>query len=260
MPAWQRMRDVIWPNLKVLVFEPCTSTSSDIYAEETCLMLRLLTGLISLQYVSLDSEDNDEWPCIFSGNTNLISDRNLMEYSEFQNLRVFESRSMSISPEGAQTLLSDAVKSKQLTSFSIVFPNDPLIRDARVIEDVNMLHLKGFDWFRGAPSIHTLGCHDFRFPLFPINNDERPLPQFLASFPNLRTLIICSPYYDDEEFTDLVVSIILVTRLKTIYMRSIPGVRAGLLRGIARSHGVQLIDDKPLLFGHEPQWPIPLKD
>ncbi|KAG6151197.1 hypothetical protein E4U11_007973 [Claviceps purpurea] len=256
---WEEMRCNMWSNLKVLVFEPCTSTSSDIYAEETCSTLRLLTGLESLQYISLDPEDQGEWPCIFSDNHDLSPDRNLTQYSEFQNLRVFESRTMSISPEGAQTLLSDAIKSRQLTSFSIVFPDEPFTSDVRVIGDASMLHLKGYDWFRGASSIHTLGCYDFRFPLFPKNNDERPLPQFLASFPNLRTLSITSLYYDDEDFTALVMSIISVTRLKTIYMRSIPGVIADSLRRRARYQGVELIDDTPPLFGHEPQWPIPLK-
>ncbi|KAG6065422.1 hypothetical protein E4U32_007392 [Claviceps aff. humidiphila group G2b] len=38
--------------------------------------------------------------------------------------------------------------------------------------------------------IHTFGCYDFRFPLDAETDDELPLPQFLTTFPNLRTLKI----------------------------------------------------------------------
>ncbi|CCE29380.1 uncharacterized protein CPUR_03073 [Claviceps purpurea 20.1] len=262
--GWQYARDTTWPNLKVLVFDAGISTSLDTYAEETRSTLRLMMGLISLQYVSLDFEDWGAWPCNFTGRDDLIPDRNLTPYSEFQNLRVFETRTTCISPEGARTLLSNAIESEQLTQFSIVFPEESSTDSESENEDpstdngdTSLLHLKGYEWFRGAPSIHTLECHDFHFPIDIQNDEDHPLPQFLASFPNLRALSIDSSHYEDDDFARLVVSIMEVTQLKTIYMSPIKGRGTYWLNHVARARGVQLVDEPPPLFGYE-QWPIPL--
>ncbi|KAG6155755.1 hypothetical protein E4U11_005973 [Claviceps purpurea] len=255
--AWQYMRDTIWPNLKVLVFEPCVPTS-DTYAEQTRLTLRLMMGLKSLQYISLESEDKGDRPCIFSDSDDLIPGRGFAQYSEFQNLRVFESRTVCISPEGAKTLLS-AIESKHLTSYSIVFPDGPF---EWAIGDASILHLKNYDWLRGAPSIHTLGVFEFRFRYHSSgsqNSENMLLPQFLATFPNLRTLKIRSRHYFDDEFARLMLSILTVTHLKTIYMTLIPEGKFFWLNHVAQARGVQFFHETPPLFGYAPQWPIPLK-
>lgn len=56
---WKEKSEAIWPNLKVLVFDPCTDTDSELYAEDTRSVLRALTGLGSLQHISLEFVDKD---------------------------------------------------------------------------------------------------------------------------------------------------------------------------------------------------------
>ncbi|CCE29381.1 uncharacterized protein CPUR_03074 [Claviceps purpurea 20.1] len=251
---WQHSRDAMWPNLKVLIFKPCTDTISATNARDSLSTLRLLIGLKSVQYVCLEVEDWGNWPRIFSGSNDVIPDLNLTPYSKFQNLRVVESQ-ISISPEGAQTLLSKAIASEQLTSFSIFFPKGRLTGGN---VEANVDYLKRYEWFSGAPSIHTLGCYDFRFERCPENDEDLALPQFLATFPNLRTLSIDSYHYNNDDFESLLVAILRVTHLKTIHLRL--GVIGDQLSQMMQAKGVQFVKGYPPMFGYKPQWPLPLKD
>lgn len=163
---------------------------------------------------------------------------------------------MWISPDGAQTLLSNAIKNEQLTSFDIVFPEKDL--ESVTAEDSSARHLKGYDWFRGTSSIHTLGCYGFRFSPHLQTDEDRLenllLPQFLATFPNLRTLHIDSKNYGQDAFVEVVLSIMKVTRLKTIYTRSATGIALAKLRDTARFRGIQI------LWNHySRQWPVSLE-
>ncbi|KAG6164853.1 hypothetical protein E4U11_000859 [Claviceps purpurea] len=251
---WQHSRDAMWPNLKVLIFKPCTDTISATNARDSLSTLRLLIGLKSVQYVCLEVEDWGNWPRIFSGSNDVIPDLNLTPYSKFQNLRIVESQ-ISISPEGAQTLLSNAIASEQLTSFSIFFPKGRLTGGN---VEANVDYLKRYEWFSGAPSIHTLGCYDFRFERCPENDEDLALPQFLATFPNLRTLSIDSYHYNNDDFESLLVAILRVTHLKTIHLRL--GVIGDQLSQMMQAKGVQFVKGYPPMFGYKPQWPLPLKD
>ncbi|KAH0600918.1 hypothetical protein MHUMG1_01918 [Metarhizium humberi] len=134
-----------------------------------------------------------------------------------------------------------------------VFSNSQSLNDR--VGDRSITHLKGYEWLRGAASITSMGCYRFRFRSYPRNDDDLPLPQFLASFPNLETLSIFSENYEEAEFAGVVAAILKVTTLKTIYTTSVKGAVMDQLRTVAESQGVKLI------WGHQPQaWPVPLDE
>ncbi|CCE29505.1 uncharacterized protein CPUR_03198 [Claviceps purpurea 20.1] len=206
--------------------------------------------------ISTSGQGGWDWPCMFSDSYDPFPDFNVNQGSEFQNLRSFNSQKLCMSPDGAKTLLSNAVKSNQLTSFDIVFPDR---NDADG-------HLKGYEWLCGSPSIQTLGCYRYRFPLGLENGDDLLLPQFLATFPNLRTLRI--KLYSSSESCQLVKVLLpsfRVTHLKTIYTSVYEDKFVARLRQVAQGYGVKLINNSPHsegqshLYGARPhQWPIPL--
>ncbi|KAG6161237.1 hypothetical protein E4U11_003594 [Claviceps purpurea] len=248
----------IWPHLKVFIFGPPVARRPDFFAEdsqETRSTIRYLMRLNSLQHVSLEVGGWD-WPCMFSDSYDPFPDFDVNQGSEFKNLRSFNSQKLCMSPDGAKTLLSNAVKSNQLTSFDIVFPDR---NDADG-------HLKGYEWLCGSPSIQTLGCYRYRFPLGLENGDDLLLPQFLATFPNLRTLRI--KLYSSSESCQLVKVLLpsfRVTHLKTIYTSVYEDKFVARLRQVAQGYGVELINNSPHsegqshLYGARPhQWPIPL--
>ncbi|KAG6156417.1 hypothetical protein E4U11_005618 [Claviceps purpurea] len=250
--SWRDKWKDIWPHLKVFVFNR-HATESDKCPPQTRLTLQLLTNLKSLQRIFLEIKGKC-WPCMFSGNRDLRPDLDVFQHSEFQNLRSFNSRTVCISPDGARTLLSNAIKSNQLTSFDIVFP-DTADADG---------HLKLYDWLRGNPSIQALGFYKRPFPSNPKNDEDLLLPQFLATFPNLRTLTISYHY----TYPDLVlaarelIAILKVTHLKTIYMplfdTSFDSTLRRNLKQTARDHGAQLMNTGLYLTEHRPnQWPVP---
>ncbi|CCE29315.1 uncharacterized protein CPUR_03008 [Claviceps purpurea 20.1] len=144
----------------------------------------------------------------------------------------------------------------KLTSFDIVFPwNSDMRYEAEVHIALCVEQLKSYDWLRGAPSIHTLGCHLFEFPHDAKNDEHLHLPQFLATFPNLRTLSI-RPMEDIDTFTHTLTAIMTATHLETIYMgkyESSIGENLDSLITEAEKYGVQLkIEHRPQ------QWPMPL--
>ncbi|CCE33864.1 uncharacterized protein CPUR_07792 [Claviceps purpurea 20.1] len=276
----------VWPHLKVLKFQDWEPEETEVSQmleldkledeiEETRETLRYLVALNSLQHISLNLE-GENWPCKFrQKDEDLLSDIDVAKYSDFRNLRSFESPSFSITPDGGRILLSNAIMAKQLTSLDLVFPMEhyanPLVRmdpftygitlwgpepleDSYTMGEKNVSYLRGYEWLRGTPSIHTLGIYGFRFPIDVENNEGSPLPQFLATFPNLRTLKINSWKYRTPDFVSLVISIMRVTHLKTIYTTCVEDEFLDQLRETAQEHGVQLMNKFP-----EQQWPMPLE-
>ncbi|CCE33863.1 uncharacterized protein CPUR_07791 [Claviceps purpurea 20.1] len=249
---WRGNWDDVWPHLKVLKFQCFQSLvlqSINEHAAASYSSLRYLMSLNSLQHVSLDFKSED-WPRLFSGSHGLLSDLDVSQYPPSKNLRHFEVCA-SISPEGARTLVSNAIETGQLTSFDIFFPERP---DQGYDRDTHIRHLKGYNWLRGASSIHTLGCYEFRFPLDAETDEDLPLPQFLATFPNLRTLKISSWEYRTPEFVKVVVAVLRVTHLKTIYTDCVDGVFLDQLKETAQQYGVQVLFGFPI-----EQWPMPLE-
>ncbi|CCE29641.1 uncharacterized protein CPUR_03488 [Claviceps purpurea 20.1] len=253
---WERL----WPFLTVLRFDTWTfgdGPEADRLAEMTRSTLRYLTCLNrgnSLEHIQFNFP-HQNGRCFSSDDHDLLPDFDVTEHSEYRNLKSFNLRTVCMPPDRVRTLLCNAIETKKLTSFDIVFPQGPPTAGERV-GDESIRHLQGYEWFRGTPTIHTLGCYDFRFRPDAENDENLPLPQFLASFPNLRTLSVHSEHYNKLEFASVVVAIIKRTHLKTIYTPSVDcEVLGQRLRQVARDHGVELIDaDRP------DEWPIKLSE
>ncbi|CCE29341.1 uncharacterized protein CPUR_03034 [Claviceps purpurea 20.1] len=241
--VWRDKRDDIWPHLKVLVFEKVVR-EPDSDTERTRSALRFLMCINrgnSLQHLVL--ELHWAWPeiDIFSGGDDLLPDYDIVQDSEFRNLRSFRSSRLSISPEGARNLLSKALQTNQLASFDIVFP---LPFGDEPAEEMHVEHLRGYDWARGATSIQSLGLYELHIDGPPDNlNDEGDhfVARFLATFPNLRTLgIICA--FGGADYASFLLQILRLTHLETMYMRLVDDEACAQVRQAARDKGVQLIE------------------
>ncbi|KAG6156217.1 hypothetical protein E4U11_005696 [Claviceps purpurea] len=247
---WRKEWENIWPHLKVLMFQSNMWRGFDEAGTYSALLF--LASLNSLQHIHFTlgyPDDTEQYDDIFGGNHDLLIDSAVFPQLQLQNLRSLRSESMWISPDRARTLLSNAIKNEKLTSFDIVFPTKDI--NERLTADASVRHLKGYDWLRGTPSIHTLGCHDFLFSFDPEDEEGRLLPQFLATFPNLRTLTIFSRHYESTELIKLILEILRVTHLKTIYTRDLSWHEFPRLEEVAQSKGTEVF------FSPEPPpWPI----
>lgn len=249
----------MWNNLKVLIFEESSVVGPISQVENSLLTLRLLTCLNhgnSLQHIRFDipsdNEDRHGRHRVFSDSRTLYGNIEIPQYPEFRNLQSLASKSFCVSPDILKLVFFDALHLEKLKSFDIVFPTESL--NDRV-GDKSIIHLKEYEWLRGSKSIRSMGCYRFRFRSYPRNDEDLPLPQFLASFPNLETLSIFSEHYEEAEFAGVVAAILKVTQLKTIYTTSVKGAVMDQLRTVAESQGVTLV------WGHQPQaWPVPLDE
>ncbi|KAG6162221.1 hypothetical protein E4U11_002790 [Claviceps purpurea] len=259
---WRKEWENIWPHLKVLMFQSNEPRGPGSYETRTYSTLRYLTGLNcgnSLEHIRFEFGFKPQ-PLrlidIFGGSHDTVSSSDVFQHAQFQNLRSLRSETMWISPDRARALLSNAIKNKKLTSFEIVFPNRDYYEGPNVAADASVRHLKGYDWLRGTSTIHTLGCQNFFFSSDREHELNMLLPQFLATFPNLRTLSISSMYYDIErsKFAKVILEILKATHLQTIYTRTLGDVKLGWLDEAARSKGTEII-----LESEPPIWPIPLE-
>ncbi|CCE33754.1 uncharacterized protein CPUR_07680 [Claviceps purpurea 20.1] len=260
---WRDKWEGVWPHLKVLIFDasmPADIETVPFSGLRYLMCLHRGNSLLHLRFIYIHPGWENQYRDIFGNNYGRLPNSDVIRHTDFRNLRSVRSdRSMWILPDRARTLLSKSIENGQLTSFDITFPHHLPTREIPA-GDSSVRHLEGYDWLRGAPSIHTLGCYAFRFRLNPRNDEDLPLPQFLATFPNLRTLRIRGQYDNDDEeneFSSLILAIISVTRLKTIHTTFFEPNSKALrkLRKAAHFKGVQIStadDDKP------EQWPIPL--
>lgn len=171
---------------------------------------------------------------------------------QFKDLQTVRFKDLALSPQIAHGVASESLQLGKLHHFDIVFPSESL-RDR--IGDKSATHLKGYEWLRSADSIRSIGCYRFRFRSYPRNDEDLPLPSFLASFDNLETLSLDSEHYEEAEFATVVGAILKVTHLKTIYTTSVKGAMMDQVRKLAETQGVRLI------WGRQPQpWPVPLDE
>lgn len=249
-----------WKHLKVLIFEVSSVVGPISQVENSLLALRFLACLNhgrTLRHIRLDipadNESRSGTHRVFSdGRPLVIVGVELPLYPDYQNLQSLESKAFCVSPDISRHNFVDALNAGKLTSYDIVFPVESLHDRTG---DKSISHLQDYDWIRGASSIVSIGCYGFRFRSYPRNDDDLPLPQFLASFPNLQTLSIFSEHYEEAEFASVVAAILKVTHLKTIYTTSVKGAVMDQLKTVAESEGVRLI------WGHRPQaWPVPLEE
>ncbi|CCE31413.1 uncharacterized protein CPUR_05266 [Claviceps purpurea 20.1] len=251
---WRDKRNDIWPHLKVLIVEvenvgrpgPATAKMRSAIRNLTCI-----NRGNSLRHIRLDFDNG--WPDtdIFSGSDDLLPDFDIVQDSDFQNLQSFRSTSLSISPDGARNLLYKAIQTEQLTSFDIVFPRKTRYyeRDQCIspisgyVEEWHADHLRGYDWTRGAPSIQSLGCYGLRIHPPTDFNQGHVVAEFLATFPNLRTLSMECRYRNAADFASFLIEIWRVTHLETMYLDGhyVSDKSCDQIRQAALDHGVELM-------------------
>lgn len=157
-----------------------------------------------------------------------------------------------ITPLKLQQVVHDSIMGNKLHTLDLVFPLEPL---GVPPGHTSAQHLKEHEWLRGASSIRCLGVSEFRFRSYPKNDDDLPLPSFLASFPNLETLEINSGHYEPLELCSVIEAIIKVTKLKRIYQTSVQGVCLDQLRALASKADVELV------WGERPRhWPVEIEE
>ncbi|KAG6156101.1 hypothetical protein E4U11_005766 [Claviceps purpurea] len=251
---WRDKRNDIWPHLKVLIVEVEDVERPGPAAARMRSAVRNLTCINrgnSLQHIRFEFRYG--WPDmdIFSGSDDLLPDFDIVQDSDFQNLQSFRSTSLSISPEGARNLLSKAMQTEQLTSFDIVFPlefderNHRFLPISGYVEEWHADHLRGYDWTRGAPSIQSLGCYGLCIHPPTDFNQGHVVAEFLATFPNLRTLSMECKYHNVADYASFLIEILRVTHLETMYLNGsyIHREACAQLRQAALDQGVQLMQN-----------------
>ncbi|KAG6162099.1 hypothetical protein E4U11_002915 [Claviceps purpurea] len=263
--SWRDKWEGVWPHLKVLIFE---SYVPDGYEPGPFSGLRYLmclnrgNSLLHLRFINIYPDSGDEIRDIFGNNHYRLPASDVIRHSDLRNLRSVRSDySMWILPDRARIMLSKSIKNGQLTSFDITFPEYVPTRESS-LGDLSVRHLKGYDWLRGAPSIHTLGLYSFHFLLDRRNYEDLPLPQFLATFPNLRTLRLRGGFVneqeiEEDEFVNVIVAIMNVTRLKTIHTKFF-GHNSETLRKLRKAAHLKGVQISTADNYYPEQWPIPL--
>ncbi|CCE31407.1 uncharacterized protein CPUR_05260 [Claviceps purpurea 20.1] len=252
---WRDKRNDIWPHLKVLIVEVEDVERPGPAAARMRSAVRNLTCINrgnSLQHIRFEFRYGWRDTDIFSGSDDLLPDFDIVQDSDFQNLQSFRSTSLSISPEGARNLLSKAMQTEQLTSFDIVFPlefderNHRFLPISGYVEEWHADHLRGYDWTRGAPSIQSLGCYGLCIHPPADFNQGHVVAEFLATFPNLRTLSMECKYHNVADCASFLLEILRVTHLETMYLKNgsyIHREACAQLRQAALDQGVQLMQD-----------------
>ncbi|KAM4066163.1 tetratricopeptide-like helical [Hirsutella rhossiliensis] len=263
----QECRDswhTLWTGLKVLVFLMPRSSISPLQLVDTFFNVTLLNSVqagknfehldlevpvdnvdaVLPQQVFSDADDLDLYG-LTKPDGSPIRRRN-----QFQNLRSLRLKHFVHRPKKMGKIFAAAVASGKLHTFDIVFPVESL--DLPLGEE-SANFLKGYDWLRGLDSIRSLGVSDFAFPEVPHRDSEPPLPSFLASFPNLKTLSLSTNSCNQEAFCLIVEETMKRTRLSTMYQNCVKGTLMDRLKRLGDRHGVVVI------FGTRPRdWPVQL--
>lgn len=174
------------------------------------------------------------------------------EPNSFDNLRTLRLKRMLMDGAASEPLLRNAIDNGKLRNIDINFPRATIVD---VEGPASCERIEEFSWLRGAESIHCISLSNFRFRRYPQNDEDLPLPSFLASFPNLETLEIGSEYYDDAELGSVIVAIMKVTKLKRIYQNTIKGTNLDILKAAAKQLDIELV------WGERPrEWPVPIDE
>lgn len=170
------------------------------------------------------------------------------DYVNLERLRVDK---MALNPATLQRLLSEPIRMNRLTHFDISFPLESL--NGRLGE-ASALHLAKYEWLRGCTSLRSIGVSEFRFRSYPRNDDDLPLPSFLATFPALEEVDLSSSHYEDHfEFCTVIEAVLKATKIKRLYQSQVTGVMLDNLPALAEKYGVEILwgqraREWPLLF------------
>ncbi|ODA83714.1 hypothetical protein RJ55_02229 [Drechmeria coniospora] len=259
---WKDIWHMLWRSLQVVVFT-MPDMGQAVQSRETLTAVTSLMCLHSsghFRYVDLQipysSEDDQTTaevfpPCSESGVSNTVDahGRPIRRPLQLHSLRQLRLKDLAHGPSTMRHLLGGAAERGNLHTLDIVFPiptfHSPVGRQ-------HMEHLGAYGWLRGVESIRSLGISRFRFREYPTNDDDLPLPSFLATFPNLETLSLTSDHYAPEEFCSVVEAILNVTHLKVLYQNKVNGALMDKLVRLGETFGVQVI------WGERPRvWPVP---
>jgi F-box/TPR repeat protein Pof3 len=236
--------DHLWKELKVIVIHG--SANIDPVTAEGIRRLTSIRRGCDLEHIDLDFwwKYGDAFGPVSS---HAVSTPELNN-NNYENIRSLRLTQNLIAPERLRHFLHDAMSGQKLHTLDIFFP---LEQFGTPFGQNSSQHLQSYAWLRGATSIRCLGVSEFRFREYPKNDDDLPLPSFLASFPNLETLEINSSHYEGIEFCTVVEAIVKVTKLKKIYQNTIKGVYMDKLKEVAKKSGVELV------WGERPRpWPF----
>ncbi|KAJ3524291.1 hypothetical protein NM208_g12114 [Fusarium decemcellulare] len=248
-----------WPELKVVVANGSTDTDPE--TAETIQKLTSIRRGDTLQYVDFDFR----WKYDEHGPLGLRTILDMLNQesatvptdefnrdNHYKDLRSLRLARALISPSTLKEALGDAIATRKLHTLDLIFP---LESNGTPQGATSLQHIREHDWLRGAESIRCLGVSEFRFRAYPKNKDEFPLPDFLASFPNLETLEINSGHYEGLEFCTVVENIMRATKLKKVYQTTVKGIWLDQLREMASKHGVEMV------WGERPrEWPLPVEE
>ncbi|PNY26360.1 Uncharacterized protein TCAP_03688 [Tolypocladium capitatum] len=260
---WKNVWDKLWNQLKVLViFMP--EKGSDLQVAKTISAVTLLTSLnfIDLQHIDMEipwtNSENASEHKIFTDHAALSryglshGGEPILRHDKYQDLRTIRLKEFCHVPTNMGRIFRETLHNGKLHTFDIVFPLKGLFYQGL---DGHARYLDEHDWLRGCESIRCLGLWRFRFRPNPRGEEDLPLPNFLASFPNLETLSLSSEAYTAEELCSVIEGIMKATNIKTIYQNGVTGVPLDRLREMAEGFGVQVI------WGERPrEWPVPVEN
>ncbi|KAJ3462924.1 hypothetical protein MRS44_007710 [Fusarium solani] len=251
--------DEFWPNLNVVIVNG--STDSDPETAETIQKLASIRQGDTLQYVDFDFrwKYDEQGPLGLRMLSNMLNQEpatmdsdEFNQGNQYKNLHSLRLTRALIPPSQLQAVLSDAIEARKLHTLDLVFPLEPF---GTPQGSISVEHLRKHAWLRSAESIRCLGIFEFRFRSYPKNDDDLPLPSFLATFPNLEVIEINSAHYEGPEFGTVIEAILKVTHLRKIYQTTVQGIALDQLRGLAAKYKVELV------WGERPrQWPLPIEE
>ncbi|RSL60028.1 hypothetical protein CEP54_006950 [Fusarium duplospermum] len=251
--------DKYWPNLNAVIVNG--STDSDPETSETIQKLTSIRRGDTLQYIDFDFrwKYDEQGPLGLRMLSNMLNQEPAtMDTDEFnrdnqyKNLHSLRLTRALIPPSKLQEVLSDAIAARKLHTLDLVFPLETF---GTPQGSTSVEHLREHAWLRSAESIRCLGIFEFRFRSYPKNDDDLPLPSFLATFPNLEVIEINSGHYEGPEFCTVIEAILKVTHLRKIYQTTVQGVALDQLRRLAAGYNVELV------WGERPrQWPLPIEE
>ncbi|CEJ81894.1 hypothetical protein VHEMI01996 [[Torrubiella] hemipterigena] len=168
--------------------------------------------------------------------------------NDYRNLESIRLHRVSQNPTSAHRIVHESIRTNKLSRMDIVFPAETF---SSVMGSESSLHLAQYEWLRGTKSIKQMGIFGFRFRSFPRNDDDLPLPSFLASFPNLEEVELGSDHYEDGEFCTVIAAVLKATKLKRLYQSQVRGVMMDRLPALGRAYGVEIV------YGERPRpWPV----
>lgn len=237
------------------------STDNDPETAETIQKLASIRQGDTLQYVDFDFrwKYDEQGPLGLRMLSNMLNQEpapmgqgGFDQGNQYKNLHSLRLTRAFIPPPQLQAVLSDAIEARKLHTLDLVFPLEPFGTPQGSISGE---HIRKLEWLRGAESIRCMGIFEFRFRSYPKNDDDLPLPSFLATFPNLEVIELNSAHYEGPEFATVIEAILKVTHLRKIYQTTVQGTALDQLRGLAAKHNVELVSGE-----RSRQWPLQIEE